>query len=252
MWHDLSHGYNDRRTHEERGGRPPRGPERAQDRGAGGSFRGLVVGPDLGRPRRHPERRDPPPQLRRQRVSPHGRPAPASAGPHIGRERNTLCPFYGDPEVTFSPYVMFGTRTAKASSQDRSWPLAWVGVAGFEPAASSSRTTGAFLFAWYRCSVTRVRGSAHDGHRALRLLYPAAVPPMVCLTIHCQADLDRFDSRGHETAPSNLIGANGFAVGVRSLGRRGLCAVHATSGSTLDGVLSRRKNRRHRWTGHPH
>jgi hypothetical protein len=34
--------------------------------------------------------------------------------------------------------------------------------------------------------------------------------------------------------------------------RRGLCAVHATSGSTLDGVLSRRKNRRHRWTAHPH
>jgi hypothetical protein len=57
---------------------------------------------------------------------------------------------------------------------------------------------------------------------------------------------------GHQSAPSNLIGANGFAVGGRSLGRRGLCAVHATSGSTLDGALSRRKNRRHRWTGHPH
>jgi hypothetical protein len=26
----------------------------------------------------------------------------------------------------------------------------------------------------------------------------------------------------------------------------------ATVGSALDGVLSRRKNRRHRWTGHPH
>jgi hypothetical protein len=26
----------------------------------------------------------------------------------------------------------------------------------------------------------------------------------------------------------------------------------ATAGSALDGVLPRRKNRRHRWTGHPH
>jgi hypothetical protein len=26
----------------------------------------------------------------------------------------------------------------------------------------------------------------------------------------------------------------------------------ATGGSALDGVLSRRKDRRHRWTGHPH
>jgi 2-polyprenyl-3-methyl-5-hydroxy-6-metoxy-1,4-benzoquinol methylase len=60
------------------------------------------------------------------------------------------------------------------------------------------------------------------------------------------------DTPGREPAPSNLIGANRFAVGGRSLGRRGLCAVHATNGSTLDGVFSRRKNRRHRWTGYPH
>ena len=27
-----------------------------------------------------------------------------------------------------------------ATRQDRKWPVTWVGVAGFEPAASSSRT----------------------------------------------------------------------------------------------------------------
>jgi hypothetical protein len=59
-------------------------------------------------------------------------------------------------------------------------------------------------------------------------------------------------SPSRESAPSNLTGANKFAVGGRSLGRRGFCAVHATNGSTLDGALSRRNNRRHRWTGHPH
>jgi len=28
----------------------------------------------------------------------------------------------------------------KATAEDRKWPVTWVGVAGFEPAASSSRT----------------------------------------------------------------------------------------------------------------
>ena len=30
----------------------------------------------------------------------------------------------------------------KATREDRKWPVTWVGVAGFEPAASSSRTSG--------------------------------------------------------------------------------------------------------------
>ena len=50
-----------------------------------------------------------------------------------------------------------------------------------------------------------------------------------------------------------LIGANGFVVGGRSLGWRLRHPERdATAGSALDGALSRRKNRRHRWTGHPH
>jgi hypothetical protein len=40
---------------------------------------------------------------------------------------------------------------------------------------------------------------------------------------------------GRQSAPSNLIGANGFAVEDQSQGRRGLCAVaDATGGSALD------------------
>jgi hypothetical protein len=31
-------------------------------------------------------------------------------------------------------------RREKATRDDRKWPVTWVGVAGFEPAASSSRT----------------------------------------------------------------------------------------------------------------
>jgi hypothetical protein len=31
-------------------------------------------------------------------------------------------------------------RTKNGQSHDRNWPVSWVGVAGFEPAASSSRT----------------------------------------------------------------------------------------------------------------
>jgi integrase-like protein len=33
-------------------------------------------------------------------------------------------------------------RSEKATREDRKWPVIWVGVAGFEPAASSSRTSG--------------------------------------------------------------------------------------------------------------
>jgi hypothetical protein len=45
-------------------------------------------------------------------------------------------------------------------------------------------------------------------------------------------------TRVRRSAPSNLIGANGFAVGVRSLGRRGLCAVaDATNGSALASIF---------------
>jgi len=41
--------------------------------------------------------------------------------------------------------------------------------------------------------------------------------------------------------PVQPVRCQWFAVGARSLGRRGLCAVHALSGSTLDGVLPRRR-----------
>jgi hypothetical protein len=76
----------------------------------------------------------------------------------------------------------------------------------------------------------------------LRLLYLAAVQLTVCLAIHSQAVLDEFGSpRPRDCPVQHLLGANGFAVGARSLGWRGLCAVHALSGSTLDGVLSRRR-----------
>ena len=63
--------------------------------------------------------------------------------------------------------------------------------------------------------------------------------------------MPRWDRR--DFAPSNLIGANGFVVGGRSLGWR-LRHPEGTrpQGAPLDGALSRRKNRRHRWTGHPH
>lgn len=54
---------------------------------------------------------------------------------------------------------------------------------------------------------------------------------------------------GRHSALSNLIGANGFAVGGGDLGGRGLYALEdAIGGSALDGALSRRKNRRHCWT----
>lgn len=49
---------------------------------------------------------------------------------------------------------------------------------------------------------------------------------------------------GPESAPSNLIGAKGFAVGRRSLGWHGLCAIaDATAGSALDGGFPRRNDR---------
>jgi hypothetical protein len=34
-------------------------------------------------------------------------------------------------------------RTKTATREDRKWPVSWVGVVGFEPAASSSRSSGA-------------------------------------------------------------------------------------------------------------
>jgi hypothetical protein len=34
--------------------------------------------------------------------------------------------------------LLYGVK--KATREDRKWPVTWVGVAGFEPAASSSRT----------------------------------------------------------------------------------------------------------------
>ena len=38
-------------------------------------------------------------------------------------------------------YRMAASReSAKVTRDDRKWPVTWVGVAGFEPAASSSRT----------------------------------------------------------------------------------------------------------------
>ena len=38
-------------------------------------------------------------------------------------------------------YRMAASReSAKVTRDDRKWPVIWVGVAGFEPAASSSRT----------------------------------------------------------------------------------------------------------------
>jgi hypothetical protein len=37
----------------------------------------------------------------------------------------------------------------KATREDRKWPVTWVGVAGFEPAASSSRSNlGGYALAW--------------------------------------------------------------------------------------------------------
>jgi len=64
---------------------------------------------------------------------------------------------------------------------------------------------------------------------------------------------DTFTNRlVRQSAPSNVIGANGLAVEDHSQGRRGLCAVEdTTGGSALDGDLCTAKNRRHRWTGHP-
>jgi hypothetical protein len=55
--------------------------------------------------------------------------------------------------------------------------------------------------------------------------------------------MQRFAERVHQNSPSNLIGANGFAVEDQSQGRRGLCAVaDATAGSALDCDLGRKKS----------
>src|SRR5487761_1149226 len=81
LWHDLGYDHDDRRTDEERAGRPPRGPERDPGRRARGPCRGLVVGQDLSGPWWHPERRDAAPQLRRRAV---GVLAHAPAQPGVG------------------------------------------------------------------------------------------------------------------------------------------------------------------------
>ena len=59
--------------------------------------------------------------------------------------------------------------------------------------------------------------------------------------------------RSNDSAPSDPIGANGLPGKITSR-VSALCARvgDATSGSALYCDLARRKNRRHRWTGHPH
>jgi hypothetical protein len=65
----------------------------------------------------------------------------------------------------------------------------------------SMRTTGAPLLAWRRCSSACVPVTAYDGCSVLRLLYPAAVQLIACLSVHCQSSLDRCEDYGRDSAP---------------------------------------------------
>jgi hypothetical protein len=73
-------------------------------------------------------------------------------------------------------------KTVGMGSRNRSRNIAatcsfMVGVAGFEPAASSSRTVGAILFGVNRARSVPVWASVYDGRSAPRLLYFCAVHP---------------------------------------------------------------------------
>jgi hypothetical protein len=54
--------------------------------------------------------------------------------------------------------LLYGAK--KATCGARKWPVTWVGVAGFEPAASSSRTRHAFVQPYWPEASAQVSGSS--------------------------------------------------------------------------------------------
>jgi integrase len=83
----------------------------------------------LVRPQRHHDDRDDLPQADPAR--PHR--GHRRHGPHLPGPRFAVI-------VTVIVTQLVTQRSEKATREDRKWPVTWVGVAGFEPAASSSRT----------------------------------------------------------------------------------------------------------------
>jgi hypothetical protein len=88
-------------------------------------------------------------------------------------------------------------RTKTATREDRKWPVSWVGMAGFEPAASSSRTS---------CTAGRLASSQLAEYAAGRRCWPLCgnVAVLPCCTVYRISNSDpkfRLDQRRRRVFP---------------------------------------------------